>query len=65
MPSKERNYTKELENEKARGSQMYGFKLKKDDAILYNAILDKFSCKSCGEFARKIAHGELVVSERD
>lgn len=60
-----RNYEQELKTEKARGAKMYGFKLKKDDAELYDALLERFGCKTCGDFARKVAHGMLIVTERD
>ena len=62
---KERDYRKEVELRKQRGSKSYTFTLKKEEIDSYEAVLELHQCKTTLSLIRKLLTGELAIIERD
>lgn len=66
VPKEKRDYKAEYARNKERikqRSKAYKCDLTNADNEIFVATLDRFNCKTLGEFIRKILHGELIVSE--
>lgn len=63
--AKERDYQKEIELRKQRGSKNYTFTLKKEEVEQYEAMLELHQCKTTLSLIRKLLTGELSLVERD
>lgn len=68
VAKEKRDYKAEYARNKERikeRSKAYKCDLTNADNEIFVATLDKFNCKTLGEFIRKILHGELIVTERE